>query len=175
MGAGERIWLTGLMGAGKTTVGRLLAAELGCPYLDNDTELERRTGRALRDWPPGEALHHAEDETLRAMLAEPGPFVAGVPAGTADRSALLSDVRASGVLVHLHAAPAVLEARVEGTGRPLGPDVRATLEGQYAHRDPVYSAAADLVVDGRAGVLLAVRQIRDLLDARTGVSGTVAD
>ena len=156
-----RIWLTGLMGAGKTTVGRRLAAQLGWPYLDNDTELLRRTGVALRDWEPGDALHQAEWETLRAMAATDAPFVAGVPASVADRPDLLAEVAASGVLVHLEASPAVLEERVEGTGRPLGPDARATLEDQFAHRDPVYRAAAALVVDGTLGADALVRKILD--------------
>jgi shikimate kinase len=165
-GAG-RLWLTGLMGAGKSTLGWALAAETGWPHVDNDIELEAATGQPLAYWAPGDALHAAEDALLMALLQRPGPFIADVPAGTAERPAMIAALRDSGFVVYLRAPLDVLVTRCLDTLRPLGPDPRDTLSVQWGRRDAVYSSAADLVVDA---TLPAATQAALVLTAVTTMS-----
>lgn len=135
------------MGAGKSTVGGALAARTGWPHIDNDLELAAATGRPLVGWAPGDALHAAEDALLGRLLERPGPFIADVPAGTADRPAVLASLHGTGLIVYLRAPVDILVERCLGTGRPLGDDPRATLTAQWHVRDDAYAAAADLLVD----------------------------
>src|SRR4051794_29228963 len=81
----DRILLLGLMGAGKTTIGRLFAAELDWTYVDNDVQVRQARGAALdelRQQQGGEELHAAETAALLEVLAAPPPLVAGVAAWT---------------------------------------------------------------------------------------------
>ena len=74
-----RIYLTGFMGCGKTTVGRLLARRLGAPFVDLDDEVERRAGMTVREIfeRQGEpAFRQMEAEALRGTLALPDVVVA---------------------------------------------------------------------------------------------------
>jgi shikimate kinase len=142
-----RIWLTGLMGSGKSTLGAALAARLGWPHVDNDVALAQATGRPLGEWAPGDELHAAEDALLAHPLLRETPVVADVPAGTADRISVLSSLRDHGAVVYLRAPVTILVARCLGTARPLGADPARALHRQWDGRDATYAATADLVVD----------------------------
>ncbi len=143
--------LIGLMGSGKTTVGRMLAARLQVPFVDNDDMLVRRTGRLARDIAERDgltALHEAEAEALVAAVAEAGPAVVGAAAGAVCLPAAASAL-ARGDVVYLRADPAVLTARL---GREPGDGHRPRLDlaAQFGERDPVYRGLADVVVDAEA-------------------------
>lgn len=142
-----RIWLLGLMAAGKSTVGRELAGRLGWPYLDNDLLLAQQTGRVLADWPLGPQLHAAELQLAWQLAERPPPFVAGIPASLGDQPAQLDRLAASGFVVLLTAPVEQLLARAVGTGRPLGEDAAQTLRQQEAARLPELRRVADLTVD----------------------------
>jgi shikimate kinase len=153
-GAAERIFLVGLMGSGKSTVGRALAARLGRPYLDNDALLAQRTGLdapALADLGRA-ALHDQESRQLHALLDTPAPYVAGVAASVADNPDDLGRIAAAGRVVYLRATPATLARRVgHGQGRPwLAGDLLSTLSEMFATRDEAYCRVAHVVdTDGR--------------------------
>jgi shikimate kinase len=148
-----RIFLVGLMGAGKSVVGAQLAAMLGRAYRDNDTLLQQQTGL---DAPTlaeigRSALHAQECRQLRAMLVAPPPFVAGVAASVADHRDDLALLVRAGQVVYLRASPATLAQRVgRGEGRPfLGQDggrTLRTLRAMFDRRDPVLRELG-LVVD----------------------------
>ena len=79
----QHVVLTGLMGSGKTSVGQLVADRLGRPYVDNDEELEQRTGadaRTLATERGLDALHRLEIEVFAAEMARTVPAVLGAPA-----------------------------------------------------------------------------------------------
>ena len=155
-----RVLLLGLMGSGKTTVGRHVAASLGVPYLDNDALLAQREGRTTAEFAEagGDELHDAESRLVGDLLARTDGFVAGVPASVADRPDDVALVEASDAhVVYLHVPPEVLVARVRSDAahvdpaarRPwLGDDPVAFVTATYTRRDPVLRAAADVVVDG---------------------------
>jgi shikimate kinase len=148
----DRVVLVGMMGAGKTTVGRELAARLGWRFLDSDALVEASTGSTVAELfaTGGEDAFRAEESRVLAeALASDGPAVVSAAGGAvlapANR-ALLATARA---VVWLRAEPATLAARVgSGEGRPLLRDHPATtLAGLDAVRRPLYGEVADVIVD----------------------------
>jgi shikimate kinase len=150
--------LVGLMGTGKTTVGRALAARLDRPFLDSDDLVERRAGRTVRELfvDGGEpAFRDLETEVLADALAAGEPSVIAAAGGVVirptNRDAL---TRADAHVVWLQAEPSTLVARVTGAGhRPLlDDDPAGTLTRMGAERAAWYAEVADqaLVVEGRS-------------------------
>lgn len=143
--------LVGLMGSGKTTVGRVLARRLGWSYWDNDAELVRRTGRPLAELvalDPAE-LHRKEHRVLITGLAAPTPLVVSAPGSIVPVDDDVALLLSSCFVVWLRAGPATLTARVQASPqhRAVGADARSRLEVQAAARADFYAAIADLVVD----------------------------
>ena len=147
----DRILLVGMMGAGKTTVGRALSALLGWPYYDNDELLHRALGADTRTVQRrlGEAaLRRAESKALTVALTEAGPLVAGVAGGIVADPLDCDRLRAGGFVVWLRASLETLADRVRGSNRPwLRDDPRVALAALYAGRAGLYASVADLVVD----------------------------
>lgn len=144
--------LIGMMGAGKTTVGRALAARLGWAYLDSDEQVHQATGRSVPDIlrTDGEAAFRVqESQALARALATDESVVVSVAGGAvldADNRRRLGD---AGMVVWLRADVATLTRRVgAGAGRPLlGDDPAAALARLDAERRPLYEELADHVVD----------------------------
>src|SRR5262245_12531512 len=146
----RHVVLVGLMGAGKTTIGRPLARALGRPYRDNDADLRHRTGETAHDISASQgmdALHRAEADALRSALDEESPLVLSAPASAVDEPDLLQRMRREFV-GWLDPDIDTLAARVtHATHRPdLGNDPRAFLAAQYAARASRFRAIAELVV-----------------------------
>jgi shikimate kinase len=165
----KHIVLVGLMGAGKSTVGRRLADALRRPFVDNDDMLQRRTGRTARDIAARDglgALHRAETDVLQEALSSPEPAVIAASAAAAvDPRAVPALARS--YVVYLRAQPDVLAARVhrpsDDAHRPV-----TDLAEQYAERDSVYRARASFTVDASSrSVEEVVQKITDAL-AREG-------
>ena len=153
----RQILLVGMMGTGKTTVGRALSARTGWPYLDNDELLQRACGRTAPELLAAEgepALRAAESAALTLVLGLPGPLISGVAGGVvldpADRARL---VASSATVIWLRATVATLARRVgSGEGRSwLGDDPADALTRLAATRDPLYAEVADQVVDVDTG------------------------
>lgn len=148
----RHIVLVGMMGAGKTTVGRVLARLLDRPLLDSDHLIEQRTGRTVREiWrDDGEAaFRELEAATLVDALADDVPAViaaaGGVVLSPANRAALVgSDAH----VVWLMADADLLVQRVKnGPHRPLlDDDPVATLRQMFVDREALYREVADAVV-----------------------------
>jgi shikimate kinase len=145
-----RIYLTGFMGCGKTTVGPLLARRLKVPFVDLDHEIERRAGMTVREIfaRQGEPAFRAmEAEALRGTLALPDVVVA-VGGGTLTFEANARWVSANGLSVWLNLPFAAIASRIGGSGkadRPLFKDGSQAL-ALYRERLPAYRRA-DLTVD----------------------------
>ena len=147
--------LVGLMGSGKTTVGKKVAKMLGRPFLDADVELERRSGRTVAEWfaAEGEAgFRAAEADLLADVLAGDEPLVfasgGGVVTTPANRARLGADDVA---VAYLHGEPAFLASRAKAKPhRPLlSGDPGEVLAAMYAERDPWYREVADAVIEVR--------------------------
>jgi shikimate kinase len=147
-----RVLLVGMMGAGKTTTGRLVADKLGWDYLDSDVEVEKETGLTVpalfaRD---GEAAFRtAEAEALTRACAGTAPVVISVAGGAVLRRDNRALLRSCGRVVWLRARPETLAARVgDGVGRPLlEGDPGAALHALDAVRRPFYAEVADETID----------------------------
>ncbi len=147
--------LVGLMGAGKSTVGRRLAEKLGRKFYDSDTEIEKAAGLSITDI---FALHGEEDfrrgehQVLKRLLAEP-PHVLATGGGAYLNAETRALMRENAVTVWLNADLETLWRRVQKRDtRPLlrRPDAKDVLTNLLAEREPIYSQA-DLVVPSKDG------------------------
>lgn len=146
------VFLVGMMGAGKSTVGKALARRLGREFVDCDREIVERTGVPIATIfeIEGEAgFRRRESAVLAELAARPGVVVAtGGGAVLADGNRRL--MRDHGTVVYLHADLDHLHERTRhDTGRPLlaTGDRRATLAALLEARDPLYREAAHVVVE----------------------------
>ena len=146
------IVLVGMMGAGKSTVGRIVARRLSREFRDSDLEIERRCGVRIPvifdiEGEPG--FRERESQVLAELCTLDGVVLAtggGAVLAEHNRRRLAE----SGTVVYLHARPRALWRRLRhDRNRPLlaTPDPVARLEELYALRDPLYRGLADLVVD----------------------------
>jgi shikimate kinase len=147
----DRILLLGMMGAGKSTVGRELGRRLGWPFLDNDRLVRELTGRepAEIDARDGEdALHDAEARALHGALRRRGPAIVAVAGAVVDRPQDAEPLRVAGHVVWLRARPETLRARIgSGAGRRDDATDLAWLAARAAERAAAYAGIADQVVD----------------------------
>jgi shikimate kinase len=145
-----RLYLTGFMGAGKTTVGRCLAARLGWPFIDLDEEIEAQAGGSVREIfaHQGEGrFRELEGRALAGSMAA-DPVVVATGGGTLTFPRNLAAARSAGLVVWLNPEFATLARRIGGRGkedRPLFRDEAAGL-ALYRERLPAY-ALADLKID----------------------------
>jgi shikimate kinase len=149
----SNIYLVGLMGAGKTTVGRQLARRLGRRFYDSDHEIVARTGVAIPtifEIEGEEGFRRRESQTI-AELTSTSDIVLATGGGVVlnpENRRLLHD---TGWVVYLNVPPGMLYERTRhDRNRPLlrVDDPLGKLEELHALRDPLYREVAHLVVDG---------------------------
>jgi len=170
--AGNRagnLYLVGMMGAGKTTVGRLLARRLKLRFVDSDHEIERRCGVKV----PlifdieGESGFRARETQTLAELAS----LEGIVLATGGGAVLAEENRrwlaGRGTVIYLRATPEDLYERVrQDRNRPLlaTADPLGRLRELYVQRDPLYREVADVIIDtGRQTVQSLARALADQL------------
>jgi shikimate kinase len=164
------VFLVGMMGSGKTTVGRRLASATGWPYLDNDVLVHEATGRtgAQLMAEQGEAvLHDAELAAFERALAAPAPVITGVAGWLVTREDVRARMAAAGTVVWLRARPETLHARAGGhKGRRAEATSLAWITSTLAEREAAFEAAANHVIDVDKGRPRdAVAQILHVVDA----------
>jgi shikimate kinase len=147
-----RVLLLGMMGSGKSSVGRALAEHTGWPFIDNDALVERATGLTARELlrDRGEdAMREAESAALRTGLGIPAPAIVATAAGTIMRPEDRDRIDDGGFAVWLHAPAEVLAERAAGAPhRPwLDDDPVAWFTRTIEERAPLYRAVADLEID----------------------------
>ncbi|MEO0682269.1 MAG: shikimate kinase [Pseudomonadota bacterium] len=146
--------LVGLMGAGKTTVGRRLAAQLHAPFVDSDEAVEDAARMSVAEIfeTMGEAAFRDGERKVIARLLTEAPQVVATGGGAWMNEATRAEIRAcAATVVWLRADLDVLVERVgRRAGRPLlaGGDPREILSRLMAQRNPVYETA-DLAVESR--------------------------
>ena len=149
----RHVVLVGLMGTGKSTVGRRVAERMGRDFLDSDVQVEARTGRTVREIfaSEGEAVfRRLEAEALADALARPTPSVVAAAGGVVLDPGTRERLRNGATAVWLRAEPSVLADRVtRADHRPLLDDgPRAVLERMHQERSALYEeVASGRVVD----------------------------
>ena len=157
----------GMMGAGKTTVGRALADRLGRRFADTDEELVRWAGRSIPELfaERGEAGFRRLERQVVAELTTYHDLVLGLGGGTVLSDDNVTDLLLTGVLVELRATPEVLVDRLaaEADGRPLlgGDDLEERVRTTLAARSDRYASVADLTVDADRTVDEIVTEVLD--------------
>jgi len=156
--AQANVFLIGLMGAGKTTVGRALARRLGRPFFDSDHEIVARTGVAV----PvifeveGETGFRAREAAMIDELTQRSGIVLATGGGAVLRDENRANLRERGVVIYLRTNPHELWLRTRrDKNRPLlqTEDPRAKLESLYQARDALYRECAHVVIDtGRPSI-----------------------
>jgi shikimate kinase len=145
--------LVGMMGAGKSSIGRRAALRLGVPFVDADSEIEKAAGMTISDIfaTRGEAEFRAGEARVILRLLESGPQVLATGGGAFTNPDTRAAIGAKGISIWLKAEFDVLMKRIRRRhDRPLlkTEDPGATLRRLMEERDPVY-ALADLTVQSR--------------------------
>ena len=147
------IVLIGLMGAGKTAVGRRLANRLDLPFIDADSEIEMAAGTSISEIfaDHGEAYFRQGERKVIARLLEGGPQVLATGGGAYMNADTRATIKARGLSVWLRAELRVLLKRVQRRdNRPLlaAGDPETVMKKLMAERYPIY-AEADIIVESR--------------------------
>lgn len=152
--------LIGMMGAGKSSIGRRLAARLQLPFVDADTEIEAAAGMTIPEIfaRHGEPAFRAGEAKVIVRLLDRGPQVLATGGGAVMNEATRAAIREKGISIWLKVEFDVLMRRIKRRNdRPLlkTDDPAATLRGLMEKREPVY-AQADVTVESREGPHAAV-------------------
>ena len=149
---GQRsVVLVGMMGAGKSSIGRRLAGRLEIPFVDADTEIEKAAGMSIPEIfsAHGEPYFRAGETRVIARLLDGGPQVLATGGGAFMNPETRTTIRAKGISVWLRASVEVLARRIKRRNdRPLlkGADPIETLRRLVDERYPTY-AEADITVN----------------------------
>lgn len=171
----RNLYLVGLMGAGKTTVGRLLARHYGCAFHDSDHEIEARTGVKI----PvifeieGEAGFRRREEAVLAELSELNGIVLATGGGAILSAFNREVLRQNGLVIYLRGTPEHLYERTRhDRNRPLlqTDNPLERMRELFQVRDPLYREIADIVIDtGRQSVSAMSRALFGKIDLLRGV------
>ena len=172
----HRLTLIGYRACGKSTVGRLVAARLGFPFIDADAAVEVDLGMPIRQYfaEHGEAaFRDAESKTLERLLTSNRALILATGGGAVLRETNRSLMQANGgVIVYLHAPVEVLQARLcRSSGRRpslTGASVTDEVPVLLAQREPLYRSLAATVLDATAPTNVVADQLCALMLAAPG-------
>jgi shikimate kinase len=143
--------VVGLMGVGKSTVGRLVADRLGLTFIDNDDLLTAHTGRSAEQIAATHGLaelHSIEADVLARALDQPGSFVLAAAASVVTDEASRVALRKADHVVWLRDDLTAITARIARSGQPHRPDLSTqTVRQIERRRRPLFAAAATMTID----------------------------
>lgn len=154
--ANNNIYLVGMPGAGKTTVGRQLARRMQRTFIDADQEIEARTGVRIPlifDIEGEQGFRDRESKVIAELGSQSGLVVA-TGGGAVLRPENRAALKAGGIVVYLHATPRLLFERTRlDHNRPLlqVADPMKKIEELFAVRDPLYREVADITINSPGG------------------------
>lgn len=143
--------LTGFMGCGKSTVGRLLADALGCPFIDLDEAIVKKAGRpipAIFEADGERGFRRLEKQVLEQTVAKyaENTAVLALGGGTVTVPGAMGLLQENTLCIYLKASLETIQGRLEGEkqGRPLADD---RLAERLSEREPLYEKAAHITLD----------------------------
>jgi shikimate kinase len=144
----KSIVLIGMMGCGKTTVGKLLAQHFGCTLVDTDAMIEERENRAISDIfaADGEAYFRALELELCRELGGRQDLVIACGGGLPMQDEAISALKENGVVFWLDRDPGETYYGLDISGRPLAQGGREDFLARYAVRSPIYHRWADFII-----------------------------
>lgn len=165
----KNIYLIGPMGAGKSTIGRQVAAQLGLDFDDTDHEIQRRTGvdiPTIFDYEGEEGFRKRERAVIDELTQRSG-LVLATGGGSVLHEENRRNLSSRGFVVYLYCSPEQqYERTLRDRSRPLlqGEDPLGTLQALMAERDPLYRETADIVVvsEKRSAATVANEIVRKL-------------
>lgn len=170
MAQNKNIFLIGLMGAGKTTIGRQLASELGLEFFDSDHEIENRTGVTIPHIfdIEGEAGFRKRETVMLDDLTQKKGIVLATGGGAILKPENRQFLMTRGTTVYLHSSiETLLQRTAKDRNRPLlqTEEPEQKLQELFTIREPLYRETADIIIDtGNDSVRLSVKEIQDKLE-----------
>jgi shikimate kinase len=147
----RKVLLMGPMGAGKSTIGEILAKELGWKYFDNDTELSKLNNMSSEELGelPVDQLHGLETSCLENILSRPAPFISGAAASVIDYKSNRELIKSAFVVyLRLPLQEIIERAGSTGIGRQfLRAATSDDIRDRFNRRDPLYKECAKLTVE----------------------------
>lgn len=164
------ISLTGMPGAGKSTIGVLLAKLTGLAFNDTDLAIQVQAGATLQEIVDSRghlALREIEEEILLAVPLEGAVVATG--GSVVYSEAIMRRLQAAGPVVYLKVGLATLEQRVAAAPpRGIACDAGDSFAAVYRERTPLYERYADIIVDAESGT---PQQVADRILAQLGTAG----
>jgi shikimate kinase len=150
----RNIILIGMMGCGKTSVGRVLARQLGWRFVDTDAYIEQTLGRTIPDIfaQEGEDFFREQEKLAAEKLAGEQELVIACGGGLPTRDGAIAALKGSGSVIWLRRDPGAIYDSVSMAGRPLGQGGREAFLARYRQREPIYRRWADHIIDSPGGV-----------------------
>lgn len=147
----QRVVLLGSMGSGKSRIGKLLARELGWPYMDNDVEMAAITGMNAAELSqlPVSELHRFESEYLKEVTKRPAPFIAAAAASVVDYPENIEILKSmTSIYLRIPLKQIVERAGTVGVGREnIEGDLKDVLRERFLRRDPIYREVSKFVIE----------------------------
>lgn len=175
MNKSQNVFLIGPMGAGKSTIGRLLSEELELPFIDSDRIIEERAGADIPwifDLEGEEGFRLREEQAIDDLTSQQG-LVLATGGGAVLRESNRKHLRSRGVVVYLKTS---VQQQIERTekdkNRPLlqTPDREQVLQDLMDKRSPLYQQTADIIIDTDGlSPKSVIREILQQLDQRESV------
>lgn len=164
----KHIFLIGMMGCGKSTIGKLLSRQLSCSFVDLDEEIVRYEGRSIPEIfsDVGDAgFRVCETAALRCVIDE-APCIVATGGGIVTREENITLMRETGLVVWLNRPLGDMIADVRQDTRPnLAGDKEERMRTLFAQREALYRKAAHLEYDNRAEPLKSAEGLRRQIEA----------
>lgn len=162
----KNIVLIGMMGCGKTTVGRRLAKRLERRFVDTDQYIEAAQGRSIPEIfaHQGEAYFRDLERETAETLARERDLVIACGGGLPTRAEAIAALKASGVVFWLNREPAVIYDTVSMAHRPLGQGGKEAFLERFRQREPIYRRWADYIIEGHTQAAEAAGRIAALYE-----------
>ncbi len=148
------IVLTGMMGSGKSTVGRILAERLGLELVDTDREIERWEHCSIQEIfaREGEAYFREKEREIAAELGVRQSLVIACGGGLPLRPDCIRPLKQSSLVFFLRRDPGETYDSISLEDRPLAQDGREAFVARFRDREPVYQKWADYTIEARSAM-----------------------